>query len=227
MALKFVIDSLDGLPPAVREHYSKAEDGKFRLTLDGDHPDAGRVKEFRESAIAAIKERDALKTRFDGIDPDVVKADKAKLTAFETSKPNERIAELEGKLSAMQASANASILSNAVRTAFLATGGRPDAAEYIATKAASQFTVDETGGLVGKGFDPSKPGEKLTIEGFIAIQLRESPFAFKPSSGGGTPANPGANPSRSNELVDPTPQQLGAHAADIRAGRVKVRYSNS
>jgi hypothetical protein len=225
MALKFVIDSLDGLPPAVREHYTQ-KDGKYHLTMDGEHPDTGRVKEFRESAIAAIKERDTLKTRFEGIDPDVVRTDKAKLTAYETAKPNERIAELESKLATMQASASANVLNNAVRTAFLATGGRPDAADYIATKAASQFTVDDSGGIVGKSFDPTKPGEKLTIEGFVALQVRESPFAFKPSSGGGTPPNPGATPSRSNELRNPTPNQLGdpATAAAIKAGRLKVVY---
>lgn len=88
MALKPVIDTLDGLPSAVREHYTKADDGKFRLTLDGEHPAEARVKEFRDSAIAAVKERDALKSKFDGIDPDTVKADRSKLAAFEQAKPS-------------------------------------------------------------------------------------------------------------------------------------------
>jgi hypothetical protein len=67
----------------------------------------------------------------------------------------------------------------------------------------------------------------MTVDGFIAMQIRQSDFAFHPSSGGGANPQPGGSPSRANELVDPTDQQLGQYAYDIKAGKLKVRYSNS
>lgn len=226
MALKPVIDTLDGVSPAVREHYT-AKDGKYHLTLEGEHPDTARVKEFRDSAITAAKERDALKAKFEGIDPATVAADKAKLADYEKAKPNERIAELEAKLAAANASANSSILKDAVTGAFVRAGGRLDAADFVLQKAGDRLAV-ENGVVVGKGFDPSRPGVRLDVDGFIALMVREHGFAFKPSGGGGANPSPGGGgPSRANELVDPTPQQLGEHAAAIKAGRVKVRYSNS
>jgi hypothetical protein len=76
-------------------------------------------------------------------------------------------------------------------------------------------------------FDPNRPGEKLTVESFVAVQVRESDFAFHPSSGGGANPRPGAGSGRSGlpELVNPTPQQLGERGADILAGKVKVVYT--
>jgi hypothetical protein len=61
-----------------------------------------------------------------------------------------------------------------------------------------------------------------------AAVSKEMSFTFKPSSGGGATgaktAVLNANPSV-NVLRNPSPQQLGAAAADIKAGRVKVEYT--
>jgi hypothetical protein len=97
------------------------------------------------------------------------------------------------------------------------------------SKADKLFTVAADGSLVSSAFDPDQPGVKLSVETFITHQTRESSFAFMSSSGNG------ANPSKSSgggnrpgvkELRNPTPQQLGQHGADIKAGKVKVVYDH-
>lgn len=226
MALKPVIDTLDGLPPVVREHYAKTDDGKFKLTLDGEHPDTAKVKEMRATNVGLLKERDDLKTKFDGIDPDAVKADKAKLASYEAAKPNETIAALQAQLVEANSRASASVLKDAITAAFLKAGGRANAVDYIVTKAADKFAV-ENGVLVGKVFDPNDPGVKLTVESFMNLQTREADFAFLPSSGGGANPKPGGGAtSGRKELRNPTPQQLGEHGAAIRRGDLRVVYDN-
>jgi hypothetical protein len=227
MALKFIIDTLDGLPPAVREHYT-AKDGKYHLTLIGDHPDTVRVAEFRDNNVALKKENDDLKTKFAGFDPDVVKAERAELETIRKEKPNETIAALRAQLADAQGKANASTLKDAITAAFLKAGGRANAVDYIVTKASDKFTV-ENGALVGKVFDPSRPGEKLTVDAFMSQQVRESDFAFLPSGGGGAnPLSGGGRPSTSaaKELRNPTPQQLGANASAIARGELRVVHDN-
>lgn len=107
---------------------------------------------------------------------------------------------------------------------FLKAGGRPNALDFMVTKAKDVFTV-ENGVPVGKVFDPNNPGQKLTLEGFINLQVKEADFAFLPSQGGGANPKPGAGGRPGvNELRNPTPSQLGdpAVGAAIRRGELKV-----
>jgi hypothetical protein len=77
-------------------------------------------------------------------------------------------------------------------------------------------------------FSPNRPGEPLTPDEWLVHVTKEFSFLFKSSGGGGANPKPGSGvPSGAKELRDPTPQQLGAHAADIKAGTMKVVYSNS
>jgi hypothetical protein len=225
MALKPVIDTLDGLPPAIREHYV-AKDGKYQLALDGEHPDTVRVAEFRANNIRVTKENEDLKTKFAGIDPDAVRADKARLETLEAAKPDETIAALRAQLAEAHTRANASVLKDAITAAFLKNGGRPNAVDYIVSKAADKFAV-EGGVLVGKVFDANKPGEKLTVDGFISQHVRDSDFAFKASSGGGSNPRPGdGRSSGGKELRNPDARTLGANANAIARGEMRVVYDN-
>jgi hypothetical protein len=231
MALKYTVDTLDGMSPAVREHYTKADDGKFRLTLDGGHPDTARVAEFRETNIGLQKQVTDLTTKFDGVDPAAVRANAAKLAEYESAKPNDKIAALESQLAEANKRANGAVLKDAVLSRFFPAGGRTSAADFILSKAEKLFTV-EGGAVVGSAFDPENPGSKLTVDRFIELQLREADFAFKPSSGSGAAPARGlgarANHSGVKELRNPTPRQLGdaGTAADIKAGKLKVVYDH-
>src|SRR5205085_2417686 len=77
--LKFTIDDPVEVPGPVRDYYTKTSDGKFTLDVDG-HPDAAKLSEFRDKNVELLKERDALKAKFDGIDAE---ADRRKLTELE------------------------------------------------------------------------------------------------------------------------------------------------
>lgn len=50
MALKAIIESLDGLPADVAKEYKEGDDGKFHLDIDGleDHPGVGALKRAKD-----------------------------------------------------------------------------------------------------------------------------------------------------------------------------------
>lgn len=193
--------------------------------------DDPKLAEFRDKNIELMKQLAELTTKYEGIDPATVAADRARLAELEKAKPHERITELETQLAtekaartSAQAAADASILTSTVTAKFFAAGGRPGAAEFIVSKAKDALTI-ENGVIVGKVFDPNRPGVKLDVDGFIAMQVKESDYAFKNSGGGGADPKRGGATSGANELVNPTPQQLGEHAADVKAGRIKIVYT--
>ena len=232
MALKYQLDTLDGLSPTDAKHYTKTDDGKFRLVIEGEPPESAKLTEFRDKNIALIKDL----ARFDGIDPEAVKTDRAKLVEIEKAKPNERITELEGQLAAektARAEVEQKAATNRVRDTFQtkasALGARPNALDIISGKAEALFTVVD-GVIQAKPntFSRTRPGELLTPDEWLADSAREFPFLFLPSSGSGSHPLPGGSGGTSGvpELRDPTPEQLGRHADDILAGRMKVVTSS-
>lgn len=193
--------------------------------------DDPKLAEFRDRNVALMKEIDDLKAKYKDIDPDAVAADRLKLTEFEAAKAQLDAARVElttakAALAEAQATADASTLQSVVSDKFIKAGGRANATDFIIAKAKALFSV-EGGELVGKVFDPNRPGEKLTVDGFIALQVKEADFAFLPSQGGGaTKSRPGGATSGAKELRNPTAQQLGAHGDAIRRGDMRVVYDN-
>lgn len=60
MPLKFELETLDGVPEPLKEHYVKSDEtNKFVLAVDGVVPKA-KLDEFRGNNITLVKERDAL-----------------------------------------------------------------------------------------------------------------------------------------------------------------------
>lgn len=234
MALKFELETLDGLPAPLREHYTKTEGGKYHLTVQGDHP---KVAEFRENNITLQKTVDALTKKFEGIDPDAVRTDRERLQAFENEKGTPgRVAELEDALAAERAArqtieqqAAKARVRDYLRPKALASGALPNAVEMLVDKGEAHFHVSGDA-VVAKPntFSPTRPGEPMTAEDWLATAIHEFPFLFKPSSGGNASPSKGhgATASGARELRDPTPTDLGRHAADIKAGRVRVVYSH-
>ncbi len=64
MSLKFIVDSVDGLSEDVAALYSKNEDGKFYLEVEGAVSKT-KLDEFRENNVRVLKELD----KYKGIDP--------------------------------------------------------------------------------------------------------------------------------------------------------------
>ena len=80
MALKFKYASKDQIPAEQSSFYVERE-GAWVLDADGV-VEKSKLDEFRNTNVALLKERDDLKKRFEGIDPDEVRklaAEKRKL----------------------------------------------------------------------------------------------------------------------------------------------------
>src|SRR4051812_8320237 len=93
MALKTIVENLDGVSSEFREHYTASKDGKSHvLQLDGDPPGyvkAERLAEFREQNVKlqkTVSELEPLKTKYDGIDPDAARAALAKVGELDAVK---------------------------------------------------------------------------------------------------------------------------------------------
>jgi hypothetical protein len=219
MALKFTVDTLDEVEEPLRQHYVE-DNGKF--TLATDHP---KIAEFRENNIRLTKEL----AKFEGIDPVAVKADREKITTLEAqiASTPQRVAELESQLATAQQTANRSVLRDQLRDKAVKCGVIPQAIDILLDKAESAFEVKD-GAVQAKAFSTTTPGERMTAEEWLLSTTQEFPFLFHPSSGAG------AAPSKSNAgggngktvLRDPTPQQLGELASDIKKGLVVVEYTS-
>src|SRR4051794_382525 len=80
MKLKFKFKSKDEIPPDHLSLYAE-RDGAWFLDVDGA-VDKSRFDELHSTGLALAKERDELKSRFDGIDPEKARslaAEKQKL----------------------------------------------------------------------------------------------------------------------------------------------------
>jgi hypothetical protein len=195
-----------------------------------------------------------LKTKFDGIDPDAARAalaaqaDLAKkgvkgaddVTAMVQAgiaaalKPvQDQLATITTQAAEERKKNEELILRNTISDTFTKSGGVPEALDFIVGKAKNGVFVVE-GGVVKAApnkFSADKPGELLGIQEWITQQTKEASFAFKQSQGGGaSPVTPGAGGGtpKAGQLVlkDPTPQQLGEHAGDIKSGKMRVEYTN-
>ncbi|MGE0361464.1 MAG: hypothetical protein AB7H93_12145 [Vicinamibacterales bacterium] len=191
-----------------------------------------KIAGFRDNNIALLREVEplrALKQQFDGLDAEKVRADLAELATLRQQPPADaaRITALETQLAAATATAAGATLRTLVGDAFLKTGGRPEALDFVLGKARDLFDVRD-GQPEARVFSPNRPGEKLSIDEFIAAQTKASAFAFFPSSGGGAsplPAGGGSAPSGVREVVDPTPAQLGQLGDAIKAGTVRLKFT--
>lgn len=190
-----------------------------------------KVGEFRTTNVDLLRKLDALGPeiqKFSGLDADKVRADLAELETLRqrpVSASPERIAELEAKVAAAEATAATTTLRAAVSDAFTKAGGRAEALDFVLSKARDVFTVAD-GQVIAAVFSPDRPGERLTVHEFIAAQTKAVPFAFQPSSGGGATGSTGFGGNGGvREIVDPTPAQLGQLGAELRAGTVRIKYT--
>lgn len=229
MAMKLYRDSLDGLPEWESTHYQPTADGRFTLVLEEGIVELGasaKVAAFRDNNIALLKENDALK------------AEQARLSELVAQEqPTDRVTELEAQL-AQERTARASAeetmararVRDALRLKALAAGAIPGAVDILLDRAAPFFTVTSDGEVVAKAntFSRTRPGEPMTIDDWLAEALKDLHFLFHRSSGGGASQSgrvvgtvPGVR-----ELRDPSPQELGRYADDIRSGAVRVVHSS-
>lgn len=258
MALRHEVDTLDGLPAAVREHYTRADTGRYVLALVGEHP---KVTEFRTKNVEQAKELDQLRDRlkqFEGMDPAEVAAETAALRARVTELETEagttvpKLAALEADLTAERTAhatereahaaeriahaatrdkVGRALLRETVGARFLAVGGQPAAVEMALDRAEKVFTVAD-GRIVARPdhYSRNRPGEALTVDDWLDEAGVDTPFLFKPSVGGGAPQSrprsSSAAATSGRVLVNPSPADLGRHAAAIKRGDIRIQHTD-
>jgi hypothetical protein len=213
MALKYKINSKAEVPAEHSALYTE-RDGAFFLDVDGAVEKA-KLDEFRNNNIALTRERDELKQRFDGIDPDAVRAlaaekqkleEAAQLKAGEVDRVVEaRVKVARGELEKQLAAAaserdalNARLVAiqidQGVTTVATKRGLRATAIPDITARARGVFRLvngvptafEQDGKTVRAGKDGVTP---MTLEEWVDAQVSEAPHLFESNSGGGAAGN--------------------------------------
>jgi hypothetical protein len=230
MALKFKIKSKDEVPAEHLSLYTE-RDGAWHLEVEGAVEKA-KLDEFRTSNVSLLKERDELKARFEGIDPDAVRAlaaekqkleEAAQIKAGEVDKVIEtRVkaarTELDKQLStatserdALNARLVAIQIDQGVITAASKRGLRASAMPDITARARGTFRLvngiptafDADGQTVRAGQDGVAP---MTLEEWVDAQVSEAPHLFESNAGGGAAGNGSGGTGNKGSVKNPFAQ---------------------
>jgi|ERR1043166_5387974 hypothetical protein len=213
MALKFKFKSKDEVPAEHLSLYTE-RDGAWVLDVEGAVEKA-KLDEFRNNNLALAKERDELKQRFDGIDPDEARAvlsDRAKLEQEKQLKAGEVEKVIEGRIKGIKADLEKQVgtlaserdalnarlttiqIDQGVLTVATKRGLRPTAIADITARARSVFKLvngvpaafEADGKSVRYGCDGLTP---MTLEEWVDTQVSEAPHLFESNAGGGAAGN--------------------------------------
>jgi hypothetical protein len=213
MALKFKFKSKEEIPTEHLPFYAEREGG-WVLDVEGA-VDKSKLDEFRSTNVALLKERDELKKRFEGIEPEQVKAlaeekrrleEAAQLKAGEVEKVVEgRVKSVKGELEkqvrtltaerdALTARLTSIQIDQGVLTAASKRGLRATAIPDITSRARGVFRLvngvptayEPDGQTVRVGKDGVMP---MTLEEWVDAQVSEAPHLFEPNAGGGAAGN--------------------------------------
>jgi len=141
---------------------------------------------------------------------------------------NKKLEESEANRQAAEQRANKALLRDAVGSKAAKEGARANALGFLLDKAEETFHIDgDTVKAKPNVFSKENPGKPLGVDEWIKTAIKEYDFAFEPSSGGDAPPakpGPGGLPAKAGQrvVVNPTPQELGRLAGDIRAGKVRI-----
>jgi hypothetical protein len=197
MALKFKLKSKDEVPTELAGHYVE-RDGAWLLDVEGA-TDKAKLDEVRTAHAALTKERDELKQRFEGIDPEEVRKladEKRKLEEAQQIKAGEaekviearvravkgdlekKLAGLTSERDALNSRLTAIQIDQAVVTEATKRGLRASAIPDITARARSTFRLEggaprafEAGGQTARvGKDGVTP---LSMAEWIDLQVSE------------------------------------------------------
>jgi hypothetical protein len=209
MALKYKFKTKDEIPAEHLPFYTE-RDGAWLLDVEGA-ADKVKLDEFRANNVALIKERDELKQRFAGIDPDEVRKlaeEKRRLEEAQQLKAGEvekvvearvkalkgdfdkQLSSVTGERDALNARLTAIQIDQGVIAAATKRGLRPTAMPDITARARGAFKLvngvptafDADGQTVRAGKDGVTP---MTLEEWLDAQVSEAPHLFESNAGGG------------------------------------------
>lgn len=211
MPLKSVVDSLDGLDKSVHDMYSKGQDGKFYLSVEGMVP-SSRLDEFRTNNIELKK---ALE-KYDGIDPEKYRQlteqekkirEKKLIEAGEIDKVvEERVKAMKEEHTTtmktvtterdtLQAKLSSVLIDSAVKSAAIAIGVIPTAVDDVVLRAKATFSMKngevvplDAKGNVIYGKDGTTP---LSVDEWVKGLKQSAPHLFEGMKGSGAAGSRG------------------------------------
>jgi hypothetical protein len=213
MALKFNFKTKEEIPQEHLPFYAE-RNGSWILDVDGA-VEKSKLDEFRSTNVALLKERDDLKKRFEGIDPDEVRKladEKRKLEEAQQLKAGEvekvveaRVKTLRGELEKQVSSLtserdalNGRLVTIQIDQGIVASaskrGLRASAIPDITARARNLFKLvngvptafEADGQTVRQGKDGVTP---MTLEEWVDTQVSEAPHLFESNAGGGAAGN--------------------------------------
>jgi hypothetical protein len=227
MKLQFRYPSKDEVPAQLAPHYVE-RDGAFFLDAEGA-VDKSRLDEIRNSNAALTRERDELRQRFDGIDPDQVRKlaeEKRQLEEAQQLKAGEfekvldtrikgvrgelekKVATLTSERDALNGRLSTIQIDQGILSAATKRGLRATALPDITARGRAIFklvngvplALEADGQSIRAGKDGASP---LTVDEWIDSQVSEAPHLFETSTGTGVQGGAVANASGNRTVKNP------------------------
>ena len=227
MQLKFKFKTKEEIPAENQALYSE-RDGAWVLDVDGAI-EKSKLDEIRTANAALQKERDELKQRFDGIDPEQIRNladEKRRLEEAQQLKTGEvekvvenrikavktelekQVSSLTGERDSLNARLVAIQIDQGVITAATKRGLRPTAMPDITARARSIFRLvngvptafEADGATVRYGRDGLTP---MTLEEWVDGQVAEAPHLFEANAGAGAAGNGSGGASNKASVKNP------------------------
>ena len=224
MALKFKFKTREEIPAEQVSLYAE-RDGAWVLDVDGAI-EKSKLDELRTNHAAVSKERDELKQRFDGIDPEQVRVllterqkmdDDKNVKAGEVEKVIEgrikgikadlekQVSTLTGERDALTSRLTAIQIDQGVVTAATKRGLRATALTDITARARAVFKLvngvpaafESDGKSVRYGRDGLTP---MTLDEWVDTQVADAPHLFESNAGGGAAGNGAGTGTKSHGL---------------------------
>lgn len=241
MALKAILDSLDGLSDDLKKLYTQ-KDGKYHLDVDG-MVDKTRLDEFRNNNIELKKQLDDLAAKYKDIDPETVREllkkekeikEKKMLDAGKVDELLEertkamrtdyekQIKTLTEKVTSSDSQLERLVIDNALKDAGLKAGVRDTAMEDVVLRGRARYKMQDgkavpmtADGKVIYGKDGETPETMTEWFGSLASA---APHLFNPSNGSGANGSGSKNGQKSmtrKEFEGLGPQEQMAAAAQM------------
>lgn len=218
MALKYELESLDGLDKTVASEY-REENGKYFLDVEGVVPKA-RHDEFRNNNIELNNKLTDLQKQFEGVDPKKhqelmqleadyksgkLKGDDVDVEKLVSERASTIAAQFEGEitglkdtLSTTQKQLEVLLVDSEVNRAAVQSGVLPSAATDVVLRAKSAFKVENGKAVPYKDGNPvySRDGvTPMSVSDWIIDLKKSAPHLFEGNKGGGSSGN-GSNGTR-------------------------------
>lgn len=217
MALQLVVDSLDGIPDAIKSEYAE-KDGKFHLNVDGIEDTSG-LKSALEKERKANKELDKKVKRWEALgksDEEIsqllaaheeaerknaeASGDHTKILKQHQDKWAKEKTDLEGELNAARASERGAIIENRVLTALTKANATEEGMDLLPDRLSNRIKFETVDGkrvvkiMQADGETPmagtGKDGE-ATFDDLAKEAVTKWPSLFKGSGNSGSGKKPG------------------------------------